>query len=167
MERVGGITAVRRRVRERADDVVVLVVRARPPVREHQRQRRGSHARLVHEVHAEALEPGGVEDGTELRQRVEHLLAGSPVEAVGPERGELPQVPEVGPVVPARAFHLVGPARAGERGTQVVEIVVGNGDAKRCDGHCSALLGTAARHDRLAPTRHLVGDAGCGLEPLA
>ena len=53
MEGVGRIVAERAGVRESDDDVVVLEVGARPAVGEHERERRRSHARLMHEVQSE------------------------------------------------------------------------------------------------------------------
>ena len=73
-------------------------------------------------------------------------LGGAPVVAVAPVGDQLAQVGEVGAVVPARAGDLVGKARAREALAQIGEHGVGDGDAKRLDAACAALL--RFRHGR-------------------
>jgi hypothetical protein len=137
VERVVRVVAERARVREPGDDVVVLEVRAGPPVRQDEGQRCRSDARLVHEVQTETLEAGRVDLGAMLRERVEHVLARPPVEPVGPVAHQLLEVAELGAVVPTRAVDLVGPAGPAERGGQRVDVRVGHRDPERGDGHVS------------------------------
>ena len=135
VERVGGVVAERTRVGQTGDDVLVLVVRARPAVAQHEGERRRSDTGLVHEVQSELREPGRVDRRAELRERVELALARPPVEPVGPVLDELLQEAERCAVVPARVVDLVGPAGACDRRVQVVEVGVGHCDAERCDSH--------------------------------
>jgi hypothetical protein len=69
-----------------------------------------------------------------LIEAIESCLAGAPVELLAPVLAQLPQVAELGPVVPADILDLVGPARAAESLAQVVQHRVGNVDPKRLDG---------------------------------
>ena len=135
MERVEGVLTERPRVREAQDDVLVLVVRARPSVAEHDRKGSGPDPGLVHEVQAELVEPGRVGRRAELGERVEQFLAAAPVELVGPVLDQLLQEAERRAVVPPRVVDLAGPAGACDRGVQVVELGVGDLDAERGDGH--------------------------------
>ena len=59
MERVGGVTAVRARVAQRADHLVHLEERARPPVGDHERERVRPDAARVDRVH---LHPAAVDE---------------------------------------------------------------------------------------------------------
>jgi len=79
-----GATAVRGRVGERADDLEQLDDRARPAVRDDQRQRV-----LVPGLHVDEMHVHAVDLGLELRQRVQPRLAPAPVVLVRPVAGQL------------------------------------------------------------------------------
>jgi hypothetical protein len=79
VERVGGSPAVRRRVGQWPDDFEKLDDRAWPAVRDDERQGIGVLRADVEEVDAET-----VDDGAELRQRVQSRLGCPPVVPLGP-----------------------------------------------------------------------------------
>src|SRR5690606_38094705 len=129
-EGVCGVTTVLRRIAERTDDLLELADRARPAVRDDERQRLRSDAALVDEVD---LEPADL--GAELLELVEPRLGRTPVELVAPVRDQLAHGVEVRAVAPARAGDLVGKARAREALAQVRQDGIRNRDAIGLDLH--------------------------------
>ena len=128
VECVGWIAAVCSGVGERADDFGEFHDRAWPAVRHDQRYGVRLGRADVHEVHALSLDRRG-----ELRETVQLPLMHAPVVSRAPVLREVAQVPERYAVVPADARKLVGPARPGEPGQQVVQIGLGNLDAEGGD----------------------------------
>ena len=76
--------------------------------------------------------------GGELRVGVERRFVHTPVVAGAPVVDQVAQVVEGYAVRPADGGQFVGPARATEPLTQVVETVLGNSDAERLDQALSA-----------------------------
>ena len=97
--------------------------RARPPVRDDQRERVGLGRARVDEVHARA-----VDLGEEVVERVERRLGSPPVVLVAPVRDELDEIAAVGAVVPPGVGKLLREARAGEAFAEVDEIGFGDVD---------------------------------------
>ena len=120
------------RVAQRLDDVEELRNRARPAVRDDERQRVRFRRARVDEVHLRA-----VDVGEEVRPPVEPRFLRAPVELVPPRLAQVLEVREVGAVVPRRAGNLVGPPRAREPVAQVVEDLLRHLDAERTEvfGH--------------------------------
>jgi len=128
VEGVRSVAAVCRRIGERFDYFEELHDRPRPAVAQHQRQGIGVRGPDVEQVDAEP-----VDLDPELRDRVQAGLGCAPVVSVRPGAAQLLQVAEgdaLGPVVDRLALR---PAGAPEAVAQVVELCVGNLDAKRCD----------------------------------
>ena len=103
VKRVGVAATVAGRIHEQIADLHELEKRARPAVDQDDRHRVGHPRSPVHEVDVEAVNPG-----LELGQFVEAALLGPPVVAIAPIGGQLPEISEVGAVVPARARQLIG-----------------------------------------------------------
>ena len=89
-------------------------------------------------LHVEEVDVDVADLGHELRELVDGLLLGPPVEAVPPVGHELLQVAEIGAVLPrpGRAGDLVGPPHPGEPGGQVVEDVVADRHPERPHPGC-------------------------------
>ncbi len=103
VKRVGVAAAVAGGIHEQIADLHELEKRSRPAVDQDDRHRVGRARSPVHEVDVEAVNPG-----LELRQLVEAALLRPPVVAIAPVGGQLPEIREVGAVVPARARQLIG-----------------------------------------------------------
>jgi hypothetical protein len=125
MKCVGGVAAVRARIAERSDQVDELHDRARPPVDEHERC--GGRLRRPHVQEVHGLP---VDRGNALRIRVERRLVRAPVVLRPPILGELLQVVRRDAATPAQAGQVIGPPRGAQPPLEVVEVCVGNGDAK-------------------------------------
>ena len=143
-ERVGRVAAVRRRVGQQRQDLADLVERARPAVREDQRQRVGPDTLLVHEVDVVVLDAVGADRLRELRHAVQVGLLHAPVEAGPPVFAEFLHVGEVGAVLPAAVFDFGGPAGLREAALQVAQVGVGDLDLERL-WHGSNLLESGVR----------------------
>jgi len=124
-DRQGRDDEVEAGVGERRHDRQQLGEGAGPAVGEDQWKRPRSPAARVDEVDGEA-----VDLRQELREGVEPRLGASPVEALLPGGRQRPHVAEIGPERPARAVGLVGPARARQPGSEVLDDGVGDGDAE-------------------------------------
>ena len=116
VEGVGGVAAVRPRVGEERDQLEHLDEGAGPAVGDEQRHRRRPPPALVDHVDAGAVDPRA-----EVRHRIHRPLDGAPVEAGPPVPDQLAHVGEARAIVPARALHLVRPARSREPLPQIVE----------------------------------------------
>ena len=119
--------AVGDRVDQRADQVEEVDEAARVGVHEEERGRVRLRRGDVQEVDGLPVDLGEV-----LREGVDPLLLGAPVEVVRPGRGDLAQVGVRHPVLPV----VLVRDRAGEPGArealaQVGEVVVGDGDSER------------------------------------
>ena len=117
VERVGRVTAVRRRIGQPADHLLEFHRRPRPPVREDQRQRVRRRRPLVEEV-----DPLTVDLGRELRDLVQRGLRGPPVVAVGPVSGELLEVGDRNPAAPVVHGRSGRPPRRGQPRLEVVHL---------------------------------------------
>src|SRR6266487_6497340 len=96
----------------------------------------------MQEVHA-----GPVDGRHELGKLVEPGLMPAPVVRGAPVLGQLLQVADGNAVGPTNARQLVGPSGTGQALTEVVEVSLGDVDAKRSD------LGVASRHGLHACSR--------------
>ena len=137
-----------RRVGERPDHVEELDERARPAVREDERERVGLGRARVEEVHA-----GAVDLGEEVVELVEARLASAPVVVVAPVGDELLQVAALGAVVPARVGDLLREAGAPSRSRRSSRTRVGDVDAERLDASSptASVPEQRAVRDGLAP----------------
>ena len=128
VERVLGATAVRGRVRERADDLQQLDDRAGPAVRHDQR-----HRVLVPRLHVDEVDVHPVDLGRELRQRVQSRLARAPVvigRPVARERLHRRQLHALRPI----CDELSGrPARRVDAAAQLIELLLRNVYPERAD----------------------------------
>lgn len=138
VEGVGGITPVRRRVRQRTDDVQEFHDRTRPAVRDDQRGGAGLGRADVCEVHMRA-----VDLGRELRPLVQPRLRRPPVVLVPPVPHQLAQVLRRHAVGPSDPGQLVGPPGAVQTVVQVVQVALRNVDTEGMD----AVGGGRRRHD--------------------
>jgi hypothetical protein len=120
--------AVRGRVGQQGEQLEVLDERARKAVGEHNRQRVGPIAVLVHEVH-----PHPVEVGEVVREPVELTLLLTPVELAGPVGEQRAQVAGVNAGLPAHAVDAVRPARSLDPVAQVREHRLVDLDGERFD----------------------------------
>jgi hypothetical protein len=129
VERLRRVAPVCLRIGERADHVEELDERAGPTVREDQRERVRLGGADVQEV--DVLP---VDRGRELRDLVQALLDGPPVELVAPAAHQLTHRVHADAVVAARR-ELLGVAGAGEPVGEVVEVGLGDVDAEGRDLH--------------------------------
>lgn len=143
IEGVLGPATVRSWVRQQRQQVEVLGEGARPPVREHDRQRIGTSAALVHEVHPQAVNLRPV-----VRKAVEPALVRAPVEVLGPSGHQLSQVGPIGAVRPPRPLDLVRPPGASQPLPQVHQHRLVQGDGVRLDAN-----DPHPRHRREVPPR--------------
>ena len=128
VERVLGASAVRGRIRERADGLEQLDDRAGPTVGHDQRQRI-----LVLRLHVDEVDLDPVDLGRELRQRVELRLGLAPVVVGRPVARELLQCPQLYALRPICNQLVGGPARLRDAPPQVVDLLFWNLDVKRTD----------------------------------
>ncbi len=115
MEGVRWVAAVCARIGERTDDLEELHDRPRPAVGDQERQ--GGRLRRAHVQEVQVLP---VDSGGELRERVQPGLVLTPVVGGAPVLGQLSQVGERHPVVPADAGELLGPAGPAQALAKVV-----------------------------------------------
>ena len=133
VERVLGASAVRFGVDERPDHPRELDERARVAVG-HQQRRRVRHGRAdVDEVIQLA-----VDRGRELRELVQAVLLGRPVEVVRPAIGEPAGVRRRRAATPV-GDDIRRPARVGEAGLEVAHVGLGDVDGERGDLHGTVL----------------------------
>ena len=118
-------------VGERAEHVEELDDRSGPAVHHEQREGVRLGRTGVHEVDALT-----VDGGRELVEGVDPRLLGPPVEMVDPVRHQLPEVGQIGALIPVRPVDGVRVPGAAESVTQVVEGGLGHVDAERLEaGH--------------------------------
>ena len=135
VEGVGRIAAVGTRVAERLDDLDELDDRARPAVGQHERERVGLGGAGVHD-----MDPETADVGAELRQIIEARLGRTPVVVVGPVAAQVLDERKRDPLRPVRCPTVadglaLGPARAAQPGSEVVEVGVRDGEAERGQLH--------------------------------
>ena len=121
VERVLGISVVRRRVGERADGLQQLDDRAGPAVGHDQRQRV-----LVRRLHVDEMDLDPVDLGRELRQRVELRFGLAPVVLGRPVTSELLHRRQLDALRPVSDELLAGPARRGDAPAQIVHLLLWN-----------------------------------------
>ena len=122
MEGVGRIGAADRRVAQRLDDLHHLGDRSGPAVKNEKRQGVRMIGTGVDEMDLLAIDVGGG-----VGPGVESSLGGPPVEPAGPVFAKLPEVAQIGAVVPAGAHDLIGPPGTGQPFSQVVQNRLGYG----------------------------------------
>jgi len=131
VECVLGVSAVRGRVRERADRLEQLDNRTGPAVGHDQRQRV-----LVLRLDVDEVDLDAVDLGRELRERVELRLRLAPVVLVGPVACELLHRRQLDALRPVFDELLAGPARRGDAPMQVVQLLPWNLEAEGPDLRC-------------------------------
>jgi hypothetical protein len=156
VKRVLGGAAVRCRVGERADDPEQLDHRARPAVRDDQRQRV-----LVRRLDVDEVDGHPIDPRLELRQRVQSRLARAPVVIGRPVAGEFLDRRQLHALRPIGDELLAGRAHRGDTPPKVSDRFVGHVDPEGTDvsfaGHKSPppRIGrrrrTAGRTGRLRP----------------
>src|ERR1051326_2561177 len=99
-------------------------------MREQERQGVRPLAPLMHKVN-----PAAVDLRAKLRELVEVRLLRAPVEVMLPIAGQLPEIRQIGTIVPARSLPLIGPAGASQTRVQVVKGGLRNIDGERLDRH--------------------------------
>jgi hypothetical protein len=126
-----------RRIYQQREETEELGDRAREPVGEKQRLR----IRPVG-AHVDEVDPLAVDLRDELREPVQPLLLCPPVVLRSPVVGELAQVLERDPALPADALQLGGPPGAGKPVPKVVEVGLWDVDAEGADAivHRSLLV---------------------------
>ena len=126
MEGVRRVGAVCRGIGERLDDLELLDRRARPPVRDDERQRV-----LVLGADVDEVDVDPVDLGDEVRQGREALLELAPVVVRRPVVGQRLDRLELHAL---GGIHLpVGPVRRLDAAAQVVELLVGDVERERAD----------------------------------
>ena len=139
MEGVGGIATVGAGIGERPDHVEELDHRARPAVREHERESIGLGG-----PHVDGVDAVPVDRHPHLREGVDPI-GEAEVVAVGPPGAQVAHVGERHALRPVVDRLGVGPAGAGQSGAQVGDLLVADGDLERLDdrrGHGPAVSGS-------------------------
>jgi hypothetical protein len=129
VERIVSVTAVRRRVAQRTDDLEPLDDGTGPAVGQHDRQRTRMRRADVQEV-----DPDSVDGRAELRDRVQARLRRPPVVVGSPVGTQLAQIAQrytLGPVAHRFAFR---PARPPEPFPEILEVGFRDPDAVRLQG---------------------------------
>src|SRR5262249_2953338 len=132
---------------QRADDLAELRHRARPAVRDDERERPGTGAAGMDEVDAEAADLGA-----ELREAVQRGLGRPPVIALRPMGNEGTKEREIRPVSPAGVRDFVRKPGARQTLAEVLERGIGHRDAKGLEAHvrpCTLPPWAAARRNTI------------------
>src|SRR5579871_4748212 len=109
MKGVARRAAMSGRIAERPDDVAELDDRARPAMRQDQRECAGFRGTDVQEMDVRAID-----GGRELRERVQPRLLGTPVVAAAPVGGQLLHIVQRDAILPTNAGQFIRPAGAGQ-----------------------------------------------------
>ena len=128
MEGIRRARAVCGGVGERIDDLQLLDDRARPSVRDDERQ-----GILVLRADVDEVDVEAVDLGDEMREGLQSGLALAPVVLLGPVTGECLHRRELGPCRGIVDGFLLGPARGHDSRTQVIEIRFAGLDRERPD----------------------------------
>lgn len=104
VKRVTRIATVRTGIGEQGGQIQHLVERARPPMHQQQRYRRGTNAWLVNRVDIQSIHLKTV-----VLETIDASLDCSPIEAAAPVGHEVAHECERGAVVPAALSDLIGP----------------------------------------------------------
>ena len=128
MKRIRGARAVRRGIGERIDDLQLLDDRARPSVRDDERQRV-----FVVRANVDEMDVQAIDLGHEMRQGVQLLLALAPVVLVCPVARERLHRREGRPLRQIVDGLLLGEARGDNARTQIIEIRLGDRPRERPD----------------------------------
>ena len=157
MERVRCAPAMRRGVGERLDDLQLLDDRARPPMRNDQRQRV-----LVAGTDVDEMNVKPVDLGHELRQRVQLGFCRAPVVLLAPVVCQLLHHRQRHALRVIGHRLALGPSRCAYAPAQVVERVLWKIDAERANGRvcCHGTpFSDEPRRKRLQPSTRSVPDA--------
>jgi len=139
IERVGRAAAMGRGIGERIDDLQLLDDRARPPMRDDDRQRIFMFRTNVNEMDVQS-----VDFGDELRQGVQPRLHLAPVVAGHPVVREVPDGCQLHALRMIGYGFLIGPPRRFHTPPQIDELLFRNVDAEGAD--CAAFGRSARLH---------------------
>ena len=158
--------AVRRRVGERADDLELLDDRARPAVRDDQRQ-----GALVLRADVDEVDVHSVDLGDEVRQRLQPRLDLAPVVVRRPVASECLHRRELHALGPVAHDLALRPPHGGDPTTEVVEDVLRHVHFERADREVTDdrdVVGLrSVGHGRAPSTSEVGGPALHGLVPIA